>query len=111
MEAFKYEITNSKGMKAELTDFGATIISLFVPDKYGDFRDVILGYEKIATYEKEGGYLGATVGRYANRISDAKINIDGVVTRLKRMIMRIIFTVDPVERLNCFGQSKITQNV
>ena len=76
-EVSLYEITNDKGMKVLVTDFGATVVSIFVNDKDGNKRDVVLGYDDVSVYEKETCYFGATVGRYANRISDAKINIDG----------------------------------
>ena len=76
-EVSLYEITNDKGMKVLVTDFGATVVSIFVNDKDGNKRDVVLGYDDVSAYEKETCYFGATVGRYANRISDAKINIDG----------------------------------
>ena len=82
-EASKYTIANANGMKAEITDFGATVVSLYVPDKDGQLRDVVLGYDDVAAYEKEGAYFGATVGRYCNRISDAKITIDGVEYQLE----------------------------
>lgn len=81
--ATAYEIGNSKGMKAVVTDFGATNVALLVQDKDGNFRDVVLGYDDAITYEKQGCYFGATVGRYANRISDAKITIDGVEYKLE----------------------------
>lgn len=77
-EAFVYEIANSKGMKAVISDFGATVVRLFVPAKDGKDRDVVLGYDSVEAYEKGGCYFGAIVGRYANRIADAKITIDGV---------------------------------
>jgi len=77
-EVSLYEITNDKGMKVLVTDFGATVVSIFVNDKDGNKRDVVLGYDDVSVYEKETCYFGATVGRYANRISDAKINIDGI---------------------------------
>ena len=73
---YKYRIKNSQGMKAVLTDFGATIVELWVPD--GNFRDVCLGYEDVASYERETTYFGAIVGPYANRIAGAKCVIDGI---------------------------------
>ena len=76
--ASAYEIENSKGMRAVLTDFGAANVSLFVKDKNGKLRDVVLGYDEASSYEKQGCYFGATVGRYANRIANARITIDGV---------------------------------
>ncbi len=72
-----YTIENTKGMRVLVTDFGASLVSVFVKDKNGKDTDVILGYENAAQYEKETCYFGATVGRNCNRISDAKITIDG----------------------------------
>ena len=82
MEVSKYTIENTKGMQVVLTDFGATVVDLLVPDRDGNMVDVSLGYDKVAPYEEETTYFGATVGPYANRISDAKIEIDGVVYEL-----------------------------
>ena len=82
LTAHKYRIENKQGMKAVLTDFGATVIDLFVKDKDGNLRDVSLGYDDLASYERETTYFGATVGPYANRISDAKFEIDGIEYKL-----------------------------
>ncbi len=71
-----YAIANTKGMRVLVTDFGATLVSIFVKDKNGADTDVILGYEDASEYEKQTCYFGATVGRNCNRISDAKIMID-----------------------------------
>ena len=81
-EVYKYSIKNKNGMKAVLTDIGAAVAELWVRDKDGKFRDIALGYDEVERYEKEGTYFGATVGRCANRIADAKIEIDGVVYEL-----------------------------
>ena len=83
VEASLYEISNAGGLRVLLTDYGATVVSIFVKDRDGNERDVILGYDDVKSYEKEYSYFGATVGRYANRISDAKINIDGVEYKLE----------------------------
>ena len=83
VEASLYEISNGGGLRVLLTDYGAAVVSIFVKDKDGNERDVILGYDNVKSYEKEYSYFGATVGRYANRISDAKINIDGVEYKLE----------------------------
>ena len=76
-EATLYTIGNSKGMKAELLDYGATIVSLYVKGKDGKEYDVSLGYDNVTEYENGGCFFGATVGRNANRIADARITIDG----------------------------------
>lgn len=83
VEASLYEISNGSGVRVLLTDYGASVVSIFVKDRDGNERDVILGYDNVKSYEKEYCYFGATVGRYANRISDAKINIDGVEYKLE----------------------------
>ena len=64
-------------MEVEILTLGATIRSLRVPDQNGKSMDVVLGYDHVAGYEKNGGYLGALVGRYANRIAKAHCIIDG----------------------------------
>ena len=77
--AYLYEITNENGMKAVVTDFGATLHSLHVPDKDGELRDVVWGYDSVAEYEIDNGpYFGATVGRIANRVGGAAVTINGV---------------------------------
>ena len=81
-DVYKYVIENKNGMKAVLTDIGAAVVELWVKDKEGVWKDIALGYDDVKLYETEGTYFGATVGRYANRISDAKIEIDGMVYEL-----------------------------
>ena len=83
VEASLYEISNGGELRVLLTDYGAAVVSICVKDRDGNERDVILGYDDVKSYEKEDCYFGATVGRYANRISDAKVNIDGVEYKLE----------------------------
>ena len=70
------------GLEAEVITYGATLTALRVPDKDGKAVDVVLGYRSVAGYEENGGYVGATVGRYANRIAGAAFTIDGVKYQL-----------------------------
>lgn len=77
-QATLYTLENSKGMKAEVTDFGAILVNLFVPDAKGNVDDVVLGYEDLTGYLKNGSFFGATIGPNANRIANAKFTIDGV---------------------------------
>ena len=78
-QAYFYEITNAAGMKAVVTDFGATLHSLYVPDKDGNFRDVVWGYDTVEEYEIDNGpFFGATVGRIANRVGGSVVTINGV---------------------------------
>ena len=70
-------------LEAEILTFGAAVRALRVPDRDGKALDVVLGYDTLAEYERNGGYLGALVGRYANRIAKARCLIDGAVVPLE----------------------------
>lgn len=73
-----YTFENKNGMVMEVTDFGATLFSLLVPDGKGNLVDVVLGYDDPQGYEGPSGtFFGATVGRNANRIGQAKFVING----------------------------------
>jgi aldose 1-epimerase len=76
-EAFVYTLANSKGLRARITDYGATLVSLYVPDRNGNLGDVVLGFDDLQGYIDHAAYMGATVGRYANRIGAAKFTLDG----------------------------------
>ena len=78
----KYTIGNESGMKVVLIDFGATVVDLLVPNRDGNLVDVSLGYDNVKSYEEETTYFGSIVGPYANRIADAKFELDGVVYEL-----------------------------
>lgn len=77
-------ILKSGRLEAELMTLGCTILSLRVPDKYGKLVDVVLGFNTAVDYEKNDGYLGMLVGRYANRIAGARFCIDGVRYELEK---------------------------
>ena len=78
-EAVVFTITNANGTQLKVTTLGAAIVSFIFRDKDGIMRDIVLGYDKAETYLlQKGYYFGATVGRYANRISNARIAINGV---------------------------------
>jgi aldose 1-epimerase len=81
-EAALYIIKNSKGMEAAVTNYGAALVELKVPDKAGSFRDVVVGYDQVNGYEKNGGSVGGTVGRFANRIGKGHFTIDGIEYQL-----------------------------
>jgi aldose 1-epimerase len=71
-----YTLKNGK-IEASITNFGATVVSLLVPDKSGKVADVVLGYDNPADYEAGKSYFGAVVGRYGNRISKGRFHLDG----------------------------------
>ena len=82
-----YTLSNSKGMEVCLTNFGARIVSIMVPDRWGTLRDVVLGYDNIAQYadyQHFGSDFGAAIGRYANRINQGRIIVDGKTVQLPR---------------------------
>ncbi|MEB2783031.1 aldose epimerase family protein [Algoriphagus persicinus] len=73
-----YEIKNASGMKMKVTNFGARVTNLWVPDKDGNLVDVVLGFETLDGYlESSEKYFGAAIGRYGNRIADGKFTLDG----------------------------------
>lgn len=71
-----YTITGG-GIRAQLTDFGASLVRLWVPDASGTLADVVLGYDTALGYKEGGSCLGATIGRSANRIAEAAFSIGG----------------------------------
>jgi aldose 1-epimerase len=72
-----YSLSNKEGMEVSITNFGATIVTLRVPDRAGKPADVVLGFDTLEGYENGKSYFGATVGRYANRIGGATFSMDG----------------------------------
>ena len=77
-----YSLINKNGLVVQITNFGAKVVSIYYPDRYGEYADVVLGYDNIDAYIKGNPYFGAICGRYANRISKGKIKIDGVEYQL-----------------------------
>ena len=77
-EIYKYILTNTNGMSVEISNFGATILSINVPDKNGEVADVIGGYDSLESYINADGYQGAIIGRVGNRICKGKFTLDGV---------------------------------
>ncbi len=72
-----YTLVNDNSMTIEITDFGGTVVSIKTPDRNGKVTDICLGYDSLADYEHADGYLGALVGRVANRIAGASFKLDG----------------------------------
>ncbi len=81
-EISKYTISNSKGMKACVINYGAILTNLFVPDKDGNAEDIVLGYDRLKDYFKNGSFFGATIGPNANRIANASFSINGTKYQL-----------------------------
>ena len=74
-----YTLTNANGMEVCITNFGGRIVSILVPDNQGQMKDVVLGFDKVSDYFPHNNQtdFGASIGRYANRINQGKITLDG----------------------------------
>ncbi len=72
-----FSLSNNAGMKAEVMDFGAILVNLFVPNHEGEIADVNLGYDKLSKYEENSNFFGATVGPIANRTANASFELNG----------------------------------
>lgn len=81
-EASLITLKNDNGFTVSVTDFGATIVNMFVPRPGKEPIDVLLGYEDVKFYQENGGHLGATVGRVGNRIAGAKFDLNSVTYHL-----------------------------
>jgi len=104
-----YTLTNSKGAFAKITNYGAIVTELHVPDKAGKLGDVVLGFDKVDDYVAKSPYFGAIVGRVANRIANGKFMLDGKAYQLntnnaphhlhggKKGWDKVIWTAEPKE--------------
>lgn len=75
-----YTLKNANGMEVCITNFGGRVVSIMVPDKNGEMKDVVLGFDNVATFadkENHPSDFGAAIGRYANRIAQGKITVEG----------------------------------
>lgn len=79
-----FTLKNSKGMVAQITNYGAKIVSIIVPDKEGIFADVCLGYESAKEYINGIASLGATMGRVTNRIANAQFTLNDSIYHLAK---------------------------
>ena len=77
-----FVLKNKNNMEVCITNFGGRIVSVMVPDKDGNMKDVVLGFDSIQDYIKYPSDFGATIGRYANRINQGKFTLDGVEYQL-----------------------------
>ena len=83
-ETTLYTFQNKNGMTMEVTDFGATLYALMVPDKDGNLVDVVLGYSSPVEYGNSTTGFGATIGRNGNRIGKAKFTLNGKTYELEK---------------------------
>lgn len=78
----KYILKNEKGMEISIITYGGIITSWTAPDKNGDYKDIVLGFNNVQGYENGSPYFGALIGRYGNRIANAKFSLDGTEYKL-----------------------------
>ncbi len=83
-KATLYTMENSKGMKVSVTDYGASIVHIIVPDRNGKMEDVALGYDDVRGYDENETYYGAFIGRNGNRIANAQFTLNGVTYQLDK---------------------------
>jgi aldose 1-epimerase len=72
-----FKLLNSSGAYVEVTNYGATLVSVFVSDRHGELGNVILGFASLQGYLNDTCYIGSTIGRVANRIGNASFRLDG----------------------------------
>jgi aldose 1-epimerase len=77
-----FTLTNGHGIRITLTNYGGIITSLRTPDRFGQFDDIVLGFDNLAGYLHDSPYFGAIVGRYGNRIARGSFTLDGKTYRL-----------------------------
>lgn len=81
---YLFRLTNATGASIELTNLGATWVSANMPNRYDVFENILLGYDHAEGYLKDTYYMGATVGRFANRIHQASFSIEGTTYLLEK---------------------------
>ncbi len=74
----EFTLSNKDGIEVHIIEYGATINKIITPDKNGNRKDIVLGFNTLESYLNEHPYFGATVGRYGNRIANGKFLLDGV---------------------------------
>lgn len=77
-EVYLYTLRNALSVEVSITNYGGAITSILAPDRNGVFADVVLGYDKLDDYMKNPRYLGALIGRFANRIDRGRFSLNGV---------------------------------
>lgn len=82
-EAKLIKISNKHGASISLSNYGASLVSALMPDKNDLLADVVLGFARLEDYFEDQNYLGATIGRFANRIAGGKFVLDGKTFQLE----------------------------
>lgn len=77
-----FTLRNANGVEARIINYGGIVLSLKVPDRNGQFGDVVLGFDTLAEYEQKSPYFGCLIGRYGNRIAGGRFTLNGVTYQL-----------------------------
>lgn len=110
-----FTLTNAGGIEARLMTYGATLVSLKLPDRSGQMDDCVLGYDDLGSYVKNSPYFGSTIGRYGNRIAKGQFVLNGVLYYLAKNngqnhlhggikgFDKVVWKAEPVENANSVG--------
>lgn len=82
--AHLHVLTSPSGFRAEISDYGATVVRLFAPDRRGEFADVVLGFDSVEDYVAHSPYFGGIIGRVGNRIAHGAFTLDGHTYQLAK---------------------------
>lgn len=72
-----YTLTNANGLTTEIMNYGGTVVRLYVPDRNGQFDDIVLGFDNLNDYLERSPYFGCLIGRFGNRIAGGRFELDG----------------------------------
>jgi aldose 1-epimerase len=81
-EVSRFVLSNTNGVEVAITDYAAALTSFKAPDRQGRFADIVLGFDSLDGYLRDKVFMGAVVGRYANRIANARFSLEGNEYRL-----------------------------
>lgn len=79
-----YALTTSDGIEVRITNYGGIVVGIRTPDRYGKFDDIVLGFDRLEDYVRDRCYIGALIGRFANRIAAGRLVLDGEEFTLER---------------------------
>ncbi len=82
-DVYRFTLANSNGITAVVMNYGANLLELYVPDKKGEFKDVVLGFNNLSSYFVNDPGFGCSITPYANRIGNATFNFEGVTYKLE----------------------------
>jgi len=99
----EYTLTNAYHMEVKIITYGGIITSVKVPDRKGQFANVVLGFDNLQDYEAKSPYFGCITGRYANRIAEGKFTLDGVITSSTSTMGRTTCTAVSKASISRFG--------